>query len=146
MTVICGALAMRYMIIAAAFLTTATAVASVHAEVPLLPRVEQQRLAQHIVTGQVRHVYTTEKASHKNHVDTLFAVEVIVNAVEKGEAIKPRQVIFVRTWRMKKRERGWAGPSGQATIPKPGQNVKLYLTGGNGSHNALSPNGIEIVK
>lgn len=127
-------------------LVAAFIASSIRAEVPLLTPDELQQDAKQIVTGKVQRVYTTEKKLDKSYVDTLYAVEVVVSAVEKGEDIAADQVIFVKAWQMKKRARGWAGPSGQDLIPKPGQVVKLYLTGGNGSYDALSPNGIRALK
>lgn len=127
-------------------LVAAFCAGSIRAEVPLLTPDVLQRDAKHIVTGKVQRVYTTEKQVDKSYVDTLYAVEVVVSAVEKGEGIAADQVIFAKAWQMKKRARGWAGPSGQDFIPKPGQVVKLYLTGDNGSYDALSPNGIHALK
>lgn len=115
------------------------------AEVPLLKSAELQKLAKHIATGKVQNVYTAEKNLGKGYLDTLFAVEVAVTGVEKGKGISPKQVIYAKAWRMKQRAPGWAGPSGQDVIPKPGQTVKLYLTGADGGYDALSPNGINVV-
>jgi len=124
----------------------AFASSTVQAEVPLLGPAELQKAAAHIVTGEVQHIYTKDRALRKDYIDTLFAVEVIVTGVEKGKTIETRQVIFAKAWRAKKRLQDWAGPSGQDSIPKNGALVKLYLTGDNGSYEALSPNGIQIVK
>jgi hypothetical protein len=121
-------------------------VATAQAEVPLLTPDELRQQSSHIATGKVRNVYTTEKVLDEDYVDTLFAVEVVVTTAEKGPDIVPGQVIFAKAWRMKQRKPDWAGPSGQDAVPKKGQVVKLYLTGGNGNFDALSPNGISILK
>lgn len=126
----------------AAFLLATTALA----EVPLLTPAEMQKQAGHIVTGKVANVYSTERARDASYVDTLYALEVVVSGIEKGEGIAVEQVIFVKAWQMKKRPRGWAGPSGQDVIPKRGQTVKLFLTGKEGNYDALSPNGIAVVQ
>lgn len=118
----------------------------IHAEVPLLGPAELEREAKYIVSGKVARVYTAEKVLEKGYVDTLYAIEVVVSRIEKGGDIDKSQSIYVKAWRTKSRPEGWVGPSGQATIPNSGQAVKLYLTGTGGSYNALSPNGIHVVK
>ena len=87
------------LILATALLGTLT-----QAEEKLLTPADLERYSEHIVTGNVRYVYTTEKVLGKTHVDTLFAVEVVVTGAEKGKGIAADQVIFVRTWEVKKRD------------------------------------------
>jgi hypothetical protein len=116
------------------------------AEAPLLSSAELQDLADHVVAGKVHNVYQSEKIIDKGYTNTLYAVEVSVAGSEKGEGIAAGQIIYAKAWRMKLRPEGWAGPSGQSVIPKPGHEVKLYLTGDAGNYDALSPNGIDIVK
>ncbi|MFT7642161.1 MAG: hypothetical protein ACI9G1_003918 [Pirellulaceae bacterium] len=118
----------------------------VQGEVPLLAPAELQKEANHIVTATVQNIYTTEKVLDNKHVDTLYAVEVAISGVEKGDAIAANQIIFAKAWQMKQRGKDWAGPSGQELIPKKGQVVKLFLTGSNGNYTALSPNGIRLLK
>ena len=88
-------------------------------------------------------VYSTTSDDGKGYVDQHYAIEVAVKSVKKGKAEK---TIFVKAWQARKRPDGWVGESGHDTIPSPGQTVRLYLKGGNGSYEPLKPNGIEVIK
>jgi len=128
--------------VVAVFLFSTVAVA----EIPLLKPAQLSETASQIVTAKVSRVYESSKTIGVGYVDTLYAIEVTVTGVKKGDEMAVGQTVFVKAWQMEKRPDGWAGPSGQSVIPKPGQTVDLYLTGAGKSFDALIPNGIQAVK
>ena len=120
--------------------------ACVWAEVPPLAPEQKRELASHIVTGKVAQVFSAQEDSGKGFVNTVYAIELSITEIEKGEKLEKEQTIYVKCWRASKRPSGWAGPSGQHQIPKAGDVVKVFMTADKGVFNALSPNGIEIAK
>ena len=115
------------------------------AELPPLSQEQLEQQASHIVTGRVVEVYSTQRQKDSpEFVDTLYAIELAVDGVTKGEGIKDGQQIFIRTWKASRRPRGWAGPGGQSMIPRRHQNVTAYLSNKDGGYNVLIPNGLKI--
>jgi hypothetical protein len=116
-----------------------------------LPPLSPERLkeeASHIVVGEVRVVYSAERAGERGgFVDRVYCIEVMPSAMEKGEGLKEGRVIFARTWRPAKRPAGWAGPQGQDVIPEAGKRVRVYLVEGkDGGMDLVGPNGVEVLK
>ena len=104
--------------------------------------------AEHVVSGTVValvskfHQSTVEKGPGLG--TTRHTLTVLVDAVEKGGVIKPETKIEVKAW-----QRSTRIPSlqGQDWVPKQGDRITLYLTGGDGkSYEPLLPNGMELVK
>lgn len=120
--------------------------AALLAEVPPIGPEEKKKLASHIVDAKVVQVFAAQEDSGKGFVNTVYAIEVTIVRVDKGEKVEAGQTLFVKAWRASKRPSGWVGPSGQYEIPKPGDAVQLFMTQTNSAYQALSPNGIEVVK
>lgn len=99
-----------------------------------------------IVTGVVKRIYTSDEARDRGMVDTRYLLEIAVERVEKGQAAKSGEILFVRGWRAKNRPDGWVGPGGHMGISslKPGQKVRAYLDReDDGGHEPLLPNGFQ---
>jgi hypothetical protein len=87
-----------------------------------------QKTATHVVVGEVKQIWTREE-SDSNWKTTHYCAELAVSAVEKGEGIEPRGVVYLRYWR-----RQWVGsgpipPStnGHRGLPEAGSDVRVYL-------------------
>jgi hypothetical protein len=90
---------------------------------------EAEEKSTHIVNGTVTAVYTKQVTSAK-HETAYHIAEVRVDAVEKGDGIKPGQVIYVRYWRHVKYLAGDQpppGPSGHANQPREGDKRRICL-------------------
>lgn len=118
--------------------------ARAQAELPPLSPDELEQRSTNIVTGRVTEMYTAVREKEPGWSDTLYAIEISVQDVKKGNAIQDGQTVIVRTWKLKQRPAGWAGPGGQYTIPKRGDTVTAYLNGKDGVLDALIPNGLRV--
>lgn len=127
-------------------------VASALAEArPLTPK-ELTDNSTNIVTGRVLAIYARDvetERSGKGTVETHGVVEIEVEAVEKGDGIKAKDIVYARCWHLKKHGVDIRpGPVGH-DIPKEGANVRAYLVRGGRSPTqkkdsgfaALEPNG-----
>jgi|GEM_PF-1020057 len=115
------------------------------AELPPLSQAALEQQSSLIVTGKVVQVFTAQQQKQSpEFVDTLYAIELDVTDVAKGEGVKPGQHLFVRTWKSSRRPFGWAGPGGQSVIPKPGQTVTVYAADKDGVSEILIPNGLKV--
>ena len=113
----------------------------VFAEVVNLSTAQLTKSATHVFTGTVQALYSYDKTDGE-HVTTRYAAEVFVDAVEKGDGIEPRSLVYVRLWRVKKRAQGWVGASGHS-IPKTKQ-VRVYLKRAkDGGLDVILPNGLQ---
>src|SRR5688572_9556404 len=128
----------------AVLLLLATALA--RAAIPKLSPDELKQRATHIVTGEVRAVYSLESGERPDYADRKFCVELTPSAVEKGEGLKEGRALYVRTWKPAKRPQAWTGSQGQNKIPEPNQRVRLYLKESkDGALDLLDPNGVEFI-
>lgn len=105
-----------------------------------------------IVAGRVLAIYARDietERSGKGTVETHCVVEIEVEAVEKGDGIRAKTIVYVRCWHLKKHgvpKR--PGPVGH-DLPKEGDQVRAYLVRGGLSPTqkkdsgfaALEPNG-----
>jgi hypothetical protein len=117
----------------------------VFAEVPNLSTAQLTKSATHVFTGTVQALYSYDKTVqnlHGEHVTAHYAAEVFVDAVEKGDGIEPRSLVYVRLWRAKKSPQGYVGSSGHG-IPKTKQ-VRVYLKRAkDGGLDVILPNGLQ---
>jgi hypothetical protein len=116
--------------------------------IPPLGKEELKQSATHIVVGEVKRVYTSEKAGDRaGFTDRVYAIEVAPSAIEKGEGLKEGRLIYARAWTPDKRPFGWVGGQGQNIIPEAGKRVRMYLREGkDGGLDLVEPNGVEVVK
>jgi hypothetical protein len=127
-------------------------VASARAELrPRTPK-ELTEGSTNIVTGRVLAIYTRDvetELAGKGTVETHCVVEIEVEAVEKGDGIRAKDLVYVRCWHLKKHgEPRRPGPVGH-DLPKEGDNVRAYVVRGGLSPTekkdsgfaALEPNG-----
>lgn len=128
------------------------------AEKPDTPPELLKKHASHIVTGEVKAIYSRVRMHGKMRV-TSYVAEVKVKAVEKGEGIDKDRLIYVRYWQQE-----WtggfedmpAGTSGHHGLPNEGETTRIYLArysnDGFGSKvedgglNVLGTNGFEKVE
>ncbi len=112
----------------------------VSAEVPPLSAEQQRSRAKTIVVGDICKVETHEKMNDWNSVDTVYELDIKVVACEKG-ACREGEMLHARCWRMKAREIGTVGATGQWYVPQPDQRVRAYLDG----DGLLTPNGLDLL-
>jgi hypothetical protein len=117
------------------------------AAIPPLSKEDLNKQATHILVGDVRAVYTTEKPGERGFTDRLYCIEVVPTALEKGEGLKEGRVIYARAWTPAKRPRGWTGGQGQNVIPEAGKRVRVYLAQAkDGGLDLVEPNGLEVTR
>lgn len=98
--------------------------------------------AKTIVVGKINGTYkeTTRTADWE---DSHGVVEIAVESIERGEGLKPGQVIFARFW-----NRGWIGkknppPYGTGHhLHASGSTIRAHLEYDNGAYKILLPNGL----
>ncbi|MGB0596531.1 MAG: hypothetical protein ACPGLY_07580 [Rubripirellula sp.] len=118
---------------------------------------ELRQTATDVVVGKVVRVYErTEAEGDWNY--TRFIAEIRVNAVEKGEAVEPDGLVYVRYWK-----RRWVGggrgptsTSGHRGLPREGATLRVYLaqnaydgftrTNEDGGFNVIGANGFEKIE
>ncbi len=118
---------------------------------------ELQKLATHIVVGQVTAIY--ERTETGDTWSTTYCIaEIKISSLEKGNGLGQDQLVYVRYW-----HRAWVGqgqipPStvGYRGLPRRGDHVRVFLARnaydgfgqGNkdGGYNVIGPNGFEILK
>ena len=141
----------------------------VHAErVPLTP-LEKKSEATHIVTGEVKALYSWNKETNlygPGTILTQFLIEIEVQSVEKGEGLKAGELVYVRSWRLKRiGANGWSrdtdgtirvtavGPNGHFVIPQKGERIRAFLAYGeyaataqtDNAYAVVYPNGIDVL-
>lgn len=117
---------------------------------------ELRETATHIVVGKAEQIFArTEKAG--NYEYTRYVAEVRIAKVEKGDGLKPGELMYVRYWRKR-----WLGPgnplpdtSGHRGEPGAGQTLRIYAaknaydgfgTTKDGGYNVIGANGFEALK
>jgi hypothetical protein len=122
---------------------------------PLSPE-ELRETATHVVVGQAAQVFArTEKVN--NYEYTRYVAEIRIDEVEKGDGIKPGELMYVRYWRKR-----WLGPgnpppgtAGHSGRPTAGQTLRIYAaknaydgfgTTKDGGYNVIGANGFEKIK
>ncbi len=126
-------------------LLCAAACVPAFAALPPLSSEEQEASAEAIIVGKVDSA-EVEIAGSIRHSIYQVKLSVTVEAVEKGaETIKPSQKLTIRCWRLRKVQNGWAGPTGQNTVPGEGTDFRAWLKKNEtGEWEALEPNGFSI--
>jgi hypothetical protein len=124
--------------------------ASVSAErAPLSPD-KLQRESTHIVEGEVLGVYSQEAKSNlygKGTLLTRYIIEIEVEKVVDGKDIEPKDVIYVRAWRLKRRGAAGVvpGPSGHFSLPEQGDKVRVYAAQGRYPPTGQTDRGMTVV-
>ncbi len=103
----------------------------------------------HVLTGTVKAVYSRDVQSNlygAGTVETQSVLEIEVEAVEKGDGVKPRDVVYARCWQLKKRgvDGLRPGPSGHF-VPAEGARVRAYLARGKYPPTGQNDNGLAVV-
>ena len=114
---------------------------------PLLPE-ELKQSSTHIVTGEVRRIYT--------HVETVGpyeqtngVAEVAITGLEKGDGVKPAGLLYARFWDQRWVGRGEQPPgaSGHYDVPARGKRVRIFLKrSADGGYDVLLPNGFHAIR
>lgn len=138
----------------AALAFAAVACAARAEKVPLSPE-ELRNTATHIVVGKAEQIFSrTEKAGSYEY--TRYVAEVRINKVEKGDGLKPGELMYVRYWHKR-----WLGPSnpppdtaGHRGEPTAGRTLRIYAaknaydgfgTTKDGGFNVTGANGFEAL-
>jgi hypothetical protein len=90
---------------------------------------EAEQNSTHILTGTVTAIYSRITRDAFNETGHYIA-QVRVESSEKGEGLKPGQLVYVRYWHnLKSLRKGIStiGPSGHQNIPDEGQRRRMCL-------------------
>lgn len=99
-----------------------------------------------VVVGRCERTYSAVRPGEPGYRDTVYAIELRIEKVEKGKPGADGQTLFVKAWRAKQRPEGWVGPSGQSQIPGRGDTIRVYARGEAGDYHVLLPNGLAVLK
>ena len=147
---------MKIWTLAATLLVTVSAATAVVAAKALTPKAQLEKAATHIVVGKVKLItFTTNE--NAQYVTTTYTAQIAIDRVEKGDGLKPGDVVEVRYL-----SRGWRGSgspppfdSGHSPRPKQSDTVRVYLVnqGYNGAgyttdghYDVYYKNGFEILR
>lgn len=118
------------------------------------PKAGLQKMATHIVFGEVRAVYERHENAGR-YAYTHYVAEIKAEKVEKGEGIAAGGLVYVRYWR-----RRWIGAgkpppgtAGHRGLPEKGEKLRVYLARNvydgftkdntDGGYNVIGANGFE---
>lgn len=121
-----------------------------------VPKSGLQKGATHIVTGEVKAIYT-KVSTEGSWKYTRYVAEVDIEKVEKGEGLSAEGLVYVRYWRRKWVSRKPVPPStgGHRGLPKEGSKLRVYLaqnvyngagTVKDGGYDVYFANGFEALK
>jgi hypothetical protein len=140
-----------------ALLLAAVLAGALRAEKVDLSAQELRQTATHVVVGKVKAIYErTESLAPWRQ--TFYLAELEVAQSEKGEGIKPGELVYVRYW-----HRRWIGngppepnTSGHRGLPKVNETLRVYLArkaydgftrdNQDGGFNVIGANGFEPLK
>lgn len=118
---------------------------------------ELRQTATDVIVGKVVRVYERTAAEGAWNY-TRFIAEIRVNAVEKGEAIEPDGLVYVRYWKRRwfGGGRGPTSTSGHRGLPREGATLRVYLAQNaydgfsrenqDGGFNVIGANGFEKIE
>ncbi len=113
---------------AATLLLAASVTTPVFAAKALTPKAQLEKAATHVVVGKVGSISSTTKLDAQYETTTYLA-QIAINRIEKGDGLKPGDVVEVRYL-----TRGWRGSgspppfdSGHSPRPKQNDAVRAYL-------------------
>jgi hypothetical protein len=107
---------------------------------------EELAKAKTIVVGKINSTYR-ETTRSKEWENTRGVVEIEVESVERGENVKPGDIIFARFW-----NRYWIAndnppPSGSGHhLHDNGTKIRAHLEPGKGAYEILLPNGLVVIE
>ncbi|MDG2123779.1 MAG: hypothetical protein P8J87_08790, partial [Verrucomicrobiales bacterium] len=126
------------------------------AEKALVSKANLEKMSTHVVVGEVMGIYS--KVEEKgNYRVTRYVAEVKIDAVEKGDGLKGRELVYVRYWSQQWIGKGLPDPGTTGHWPKPGEGVRVrvYLvdsgydgfgTTADGGFTVFGGNGFELLK
>ena len=119
---------------------------SAMAEIAPKSKEKLEQSASHIVVGKVAAIYSSTSKG-ENYLKMNSVAEIAVEKIDKGEGVKPGNVVHARYWSQQ-----WIGKS----LPEPGASghnrpvrgstVRIYLTKKEGRYDVVLPNGFEETK
>lgn len=122
------------------------AVSVVRAEIAPMSDDELTKKAACIVVGKVNGNYK-ESTRSAEWEDTRGVVEIAVESVERGEDVKPGDVVFARFWKKAWIKDRQPPPYGSGhDVYKNGTTVKAHLARNGNVYEILLPNGLQPVK
>ena len=127
-------------------ITLLSLAALAYAAIPNQTPEQLQANATDIVVGQVQAIYTKQTVSDQWR-SSKGVVELLVDAIEKGESFHKGQIIYVRFWTQAWIGDGHPPPYGTGhELPEEGDVVRAYVKPSKGGLEALLPNGFQIVR
>lgn len=116
-------------------------------EVPRASEQELEKRASHIVAGKLRTVYRSVSRDQQYETTDGLA-ELMIDGVEKGDGLKPGEVVFARFWNQHWIGKGLPPPGSTGHyVPKPGSQVRAYLERAkDGTFEVILPNGLAEAK
>lgn len=147
---------MRVWTLAATLLVAVSANTAVFAAKAITPRAQLEKEAMHIVVGKVRSITSTAN-QNAQYATTNYAAVIAISGVEKGDGLKPGDIVEVRYVSRAWRGSGSPPPfdSGHSPRPKENDTVRAYLVnqGYNGAgyttdghYDVYYKNGFEILR
>lgn len=107
--------------------------------------------ATHIVVGLVDARFSRPRVTSaigKGTLEDHFAFEISIQKAEKGEGLKPGELVYARAFQVKQPgEPNATGSGGHHPLPEPGDYVRVYLQKDKkGGYDVVYANGFEILK
>jgi hypothetical protein len=117
------------------------------AEVPDRSAEDMEGAASDVFIGKLRALYRSVRRAEQ-YEETSGLAEIVVDKVEKGDGVKPGQVVFARYWNRQWIGRGNPPPGSRGhRNPPEGTLVRAYVTrGDDGTFEAMLPNGLLEIK
>ena len=147
---------MKVWTLAATLLVTVFATTAAFAAKALTPKAQLEKAATHIVVGKVRSITATTNQDAQ-FATTTYTALIAIDRLEKGDGLKPGDVVEVRYVSRAWRGNGSPPPfnSGHSPRPKENDTVRAYLVnqGYNGAgyttdghYDVYYKNGFEILR
>ena len=135
----------RFPVAVAAALALTLVAPGAGAEVPDRTPEQLERGATHRVVGEVQALYVAVSRDG-DYEDTKGVAEIRITGVEKGDGLKPGELVYARYWRRAWRGAGSppSGSNGHRGLPKVGDAVDVYLKRAKDTgYDVLLPNGFQ---
>ena len=99
-----------------------------HAEKVNMPPAALKKTATHVIVGEVAQIYERKEVSEEWNT-TYYLAEVRIKEVEKGDGIKPEELVYVRYWNRSRMPNRPLRPdtNGHRGLPTKGETLRIYL-------------------
>ncbi|MEM7013307.1 MAG: hypothetical protein AAF585_17690 [Verrucomicrobiota bacterium] len=119
-----------------------------------LSREKLQKESKFVFFGEVIDISSKDQKSEIEtgpgiHRDRVYSIRIKITAVEKGAdpSLNAEKIVIVQAWKPSKRIPPEPGLQGHKTIPKKGDNVRIFVEEAKNSvFHPILPNGIQIIE